>query len=120
MTEADYRGLSHWHATVDDELTPRSPLDGDTEVDVAIIGAGLLAQGLRIAVPLVGTMFIVQLGMGLVARSAPRVQIFALAFAVTSAVGAAVLYASLPAVVTALTAHLGELPAALRAALGGG
>ena len=84
------------------------------------IGAGLLAQGLRIASPIVGTMFIVQLGMGLVARSAPRVQIFALTFAVTSAVGAAVLYASLPAVVTALTAHLGELPAALRAALGGG
>ncbi|GAB5542144.1 MAG: flagellar biosynthetic protein FliR [Sandaracinaceae bacterium] len=102
------------HAPVGDALT-HAVHPGTVD-----IGAGLLAQGLRIASPIVGTMFIVQLGMGLVARSAPRVQIFALTFAVTSAVGAAVLYASLPAVVTALTAHLGELPAALRAALGGG
>jgi ribulose 1,5-bisphosphate synthetase/thiazole synthase len=41
VTGAGYRGLSYWHATVDDDLTPRPPLDGDTEVDVAIIGAGL-------------------------------------------------------------------------------
>ena len=36
-----YRELSFWHATVDDDLTPRVGLDGDTEADVAIIGAGL-------------------------------------------------------------------------------
>jgi glycine/D-amino acid oxidase-like deaminating enzyme len=36
-----YRGLSFWHATVDDDLTPRPPLGGDLETDVAIIGAGL-------------------------------------------------------------------------------
>lgn len=36
------RHLSLWHDTLpdDDALTPRPPLDGDTEVDVAIIGAG--------------------------------------------------------------------------------
>lgn len=36
-----YRRLSFWHATVDDDLVPRPALDGDVEVDVAIIGAGL-------------------------------------------------------------------------------
>lgn len=41
MSVEHYRGLSFWHATVDDDLTPRRPLEGDTEVDVAIIGAGL-------------------------------------------------------------------------------
>ena len=40
-SEGDYRGLSFWHATVDDDLTPRAPLPGDTDVDVAIIGGGL-------------------------------------------------------------------------------
>jgi len=37
----DYRSLSFWHDTVEDDLTPRPPLPGDTTADVAIIGAGL-------------------------------------------------------------------------------
>ena len=38
----DYRALSFWHdSLVDDPLTPRAPLDGDADVDVAIIGSGL-------------------------------------------------------------------------------
>jgi glycine/D-amino acid oxidase-like deaminating enzyme len=37
----DYTQLSFWHDTVDDDLTPRAALDGDTDVDVAIIGGGL-------------------------------------------------------------------------------
>jgi glycine/D-amino acid oxidase-like deaminating enzyme len=39
MTE--YRSLSFWHDTVDDDLTPRPPLPGDLDADVAIVGAGL-------------------------------------------------------------------------------
>ncbi len=37
----DYRTLSFWHDTVPDDLTPRTPLGGDIDVDVAIIGGGL-------------------------------------------------------------------------------
>ena len=49
MTDADpsvsengggYADLSFWHATAGD-LTPRPPLGGDTDADVAIIGGGL-------------------------------------------------------------------------------
>ena len=36
-----YRELSFWHDTVPDDLTPRPPLGGDLDVDVAIIGGGL-------------------------------------------------------------------------------
>jgi len=36
-----YQGLSHWHATAGDDLSPRPSLPGDLEADVAIIGAGL-------------------------------------------------------------------------------
>lgn len=37
----DHRRYSYWLETVDDDLTPRPPLDGSVTVDVAILGAGL-------------------------------------------------------------------------------
>ncbi|GAA6525275.1 FAD-dependent oxidoreductase [Intrasporangium sp. DVR] len=40
MPPSDYRGLSLWHDTVGEELTPRPALAGDLDADVAIIGAG--------------------------------------------------------------------------------
>jgi glycine/D-amino acid oxidase-like deaminating enzyme len=57
----DYRRVSHWMSTVDDDLTPRPSLDRDIDVDVAIVGAGFTGlwtayylaaadPGLRIAV----------------------------------------------------------------------
>ncbi|MDQ3548419.1 MAG: FAD-binding oxidoreductase, partial [Chloroflexota bacterium] len=36
----DYRAFSFWLETCDDDLTPRPPLDGSIDVDVAILGAG--------------------------------------------------------------------------------
>lgn len=39
--ELDYRGLSFWHETVPDELSPRAALSGELDIDVAVIGGGL-------------------------------------------------------------------------------
>lgn len=36
----DYRSYSFWLETCGDDLAPRPPLDGSTEVDIAIVGAG--------------------------------------------------------------------------------
>jgi glycine/D-amino acid oxidase-like deaminating enzyme len=36
----DYRKYSYWLETSGDDLTPRPPLDGSIDVDVAILGAG--------------------------------------------------------------------------------
>jgi glycine/D-amino acid oxidase-like deaminating enzyme len=36
----DYRSYSFWLETCGDDLTPRPPLDGSVDVDVAILGAG--------------------------------------------------------------------------------
>lgn len=36
----DYRTVSYWLETSGDDLTPRPPLDGSIDVDVAILGAG--------------------------------------------------------------------------------
>ena len=35
-----YQSLSLWHATAADPLEPRAALDGDLDVDVAVVGAG--------------------------------------------------------------------------------
>ena len=35
-----YSRLSLWHETADDDWSPRPPLPGDREVDVAVVGAG--------------------------------------------------------------------------------
>ncbi len=40
-TGEHYRGLSFWHDTVPDDLTPRAGLPGATDADVAIVGGGL-------------------------------------------------------------------------------
>jgi glycine/D-amino acid oxidase-like deaminating enzyme len=36
----NYRNVSFWMSTTDDDLSPRPPLHGDIEVDVAIVGGG--------------------------------------------------------------------------------
>ena len=36
----DYRRLSLWFDQLAEPLTPRAPLTGPTDVDVAIVGAG--------------------------------------------------------------------------------
>ena len=37
---SSYGGLSLWHETTPTDWTPRTPLEGDAEADVAIVGAG--------------------------------------------------------------------------------
>lgn len=106
-------GWSLEHAPVGDALSHA------VHAGTVQIGSGLMAQGLRIASPMVGAMFIVQLGMGLVARSAQRVQVFALSFAIMSAVGGVVLFASLPSIAAAIGDVLSGLPEAIHASLGG-
>ena len=74
------------------------------------IGSRIVAQGLRIAAPVVATMFIVQLGTALVARAAPRVQVFALSFGVSVSAGALVLLISAPQLAQGLANLIGAMP----------
>jgi flagellar biosynthesis protein FliR len=89
--------------------------------ELTTLGTNVVAQGLRIASPVVATMFIVQLGTALVARAAPRVQIFALSFGVTVSVGALVLVSSAPQVASSISASVsGLLPSLTRVLRGAG
>jgi glycine/D-amino acid oxidase-like deaminating enzyme len=40
LSQPRYADLSLWHATADDDWRPRPALPGDTEADVAVVGAG--------------------------------------------------------------------------------
>lgn len=90
-----------------------------SEHGVLSIGANMMAQGLRIASPVVATMFIVQLGMALVSRAAPRVQLFSLTFAVAVSAGLLTLLVAIPSVAPAIAGDIQRLPADLAAAFGG-
>ena len=61
MQGRDYRALSLWHDTADDDFEPRPALPGPASYDVVVVGAGLTGlwsayylqqadPGLRIAV----------------------------------------------------------------------
>jgi flagellar biosynthetic protein FliR len=81
------------------------------------LGADLIARGVQIASPVIASMFIVQVGIAFVSRTAPRVHLFAFTFAISTGAGLLLLWAAAPAVCTAVVRHLQQLPDAL-AALG--
>lgn len=81
--------------------------------NLVLIGGRIVGQGLRIAAPVVATMFLVQLGTALVARAAPRVQIFSLSFGVSISIGALVLLMSAPELAQNIAATIATIPDAL-------
>ena len=83
------------------------------------MGGLMMAQGLRIASPVVATMFLVQLGTALVARSAPKVQIFALSFGVTVSIGGMILVMSAPQLAQTLANVIATIPDTLAQMLPG-
>lgn len=82
------------------------------------IGGSMMAHGLRIAAPVVATMYIVQLGTALVSKAAPRVHLFSLSFAIAVCAGLLILLVATPSFVPAIAAEIHGLPSALRDALG--
>jgi flagellar biosynthetic protein FliR len=92
-------------------------IDPAFRASVITLGADLVSSGLRIAAPVVASMFIVQVGTAFVSRTAPRVSLFAFAFSISIGAGMVVLWLAAPAVCTALTRQVQQLPDKL-AALG--
>jgi flagellar biosynthetic protein FliR len=83
------------------------------------LGTDLIAAGLQIASPVIACMFIVQIGVAFVSRTAPRVHLFGFAFSITVGAGMLILWVAAPAVCTALVHRVQHLPDAL-SALGSG
>jgi flagellar biosynthetic protein FliR len=77
---------------------------------VMSLGNQLVVRGLQIASPVVATMFIVQLGVSFVSRTAQRVHLFAFQFAVAIGAGMLVLWISAPAIATSIAVQIRHLP----------
>lgn len=85
---------------------------------VVSLGSDLVARGLRIASPVVATMFLVQLGLALVSRAAPRVHLFAFSFSIAISAGVLVLYVSAPSVAAAMSEEVRRISDSLASLFG--
>ncbi len=85
--------------------------DALLEEGIFVIGSSLVSSGLRIAAPVMATMFLVQLGLALAARAAPRVQIFQLVFAFAISTSLVTLALAIPGIAATLEDEIARLPA---------
>jgi len=71
-------------------------------------GSRLFAGGLLIALPIIGAMLLVNMGMGVVMRAAPQLNIFSVGFPVTMLLGFALMWVTLPNVLNVFNELLAE------------
>jgi flagellar biosynthetic protein FliR len=89
---------------------PGEVLGAISSESIIEVGSVMMVQGLRIAAPIVATLFIVHLGTGLVGRAAPKVQLFALTFAIAAAAGTLILVTAAPSMASAIGEDVSRLP----------
>ena len=77
--------------------------------NLASWGARLFADGLLMGLPVVAALLLVNIGMGMVSRAAPQLNIFAVGFPVTLTVGFVFMWVSLPQALSLLTDWLDAL-----------
>ena len=65
-------------------------------------GSGLFATGVALSLPVVGALLLVNLTLGVLTRTAPQLNLFAVGFPVTLAVGIVMLVLAMPFAVPAL------------------
>lgn len=80
----------------------------------------MVGHGLKIAGPVVATMMMIQIGLALAARAAPKVHLMYLSFAISIGTGVTTLFVAAPSLATAIVAEVRQLPMQLAQALGGG
>jgi flagellar biosynthetic protein FliR len=77
----------------------------------------ILSTGVRLALPLLAVIFMVNVALGFISRAAPAMQIFSVGFAFTLVIGGVVLALSLPDVARELTAQLSNVGSEMEAVL---
>lgn len=63
---------------------------------LAALSSDAIVTGVKLAIPLLAVLLVTQVALAFVSRAAPAMQVFSIGFAVTLAVGAVVLIATLP------------------------
>ena len=77
-------------------------------LDVVAWGSRLFTGGLLIALPIVGAMLMTNMGMGVVMRAAPQLNIFSIGFPITMLLGFALIWVTLPNVFSVFNELLDE------------
>ena len=99
----------HLHAielVADSFVTMPVAMDGISRnglLDLVAWGSRLFAGGMIIALPIVGAMLMVNMGMGVVMRAAPQLNIFSVGFPITMLLGFALIWVSLPNALSVFT-----------------
>ncbi|MBT3046501.1 MAG: flagellar biosynthetic protein FliR [Candidatus Thiodiazotropha sp.] len=86
-------------------------VDGITRnsvLDVVAWGSRLFTGGLLIALPIVGAMLMANMGMGVVMRAAPQLNIFSIGFPITMLLGFSLIWVTLPNVFSVFNELLDE------------
>ena len=78
------------------EIERKFLVHGDDWQRLASAGSQLFAAGLQIALPVIGAMMLANLALGVLTRTAPQLNLFAVGFPVTLAVGLLMLLLGLP------------------------
>jgi flagellar biosynthetic protein FliR len=73
-----------------------TPLPSATLQSVAVWGGQLFGWGLWLSLPVVGTLLVINLAIGVMTRAAPQFNVFSFGFPVTLFIGFVALYLSLP------------------------
>lgn len=81
-------------------------------------GSRIFDYGLRIAAPVMATLFMVQIGLALASRAAPRVHVFQLSFAIAVSAGLITLDLAMPSVAPTIARLIREVPDVLVSMLG--
>jgi len=79
--------------------------------------SNVISTGVRLALPLMAVLFMVQIALGFVSRAAPAIQIFSVGFAFTLVTGGVVLVLSLPDFTRELAAELSFVGTRMEAVL---
>ncbi len=89
---------------------------------MALVGE-MFAIGMKLSLPVIATILLVDMGLGVVVRAVPQINVFVIGFPIKVLVGMAVIAAAVPAFVTLISrvfAYNGVLMTYLRALLSAG
>jgi flagellar biosynthetic protein FliR len=86
--------------------------------DLVRMSAATIASGVRLALPLVAALLLIQLGLAFLSRAAPSLQIFSIGFAVMLVAGTVVFLASLPELAREIEVTLSGVSERLETVLG--
>jgi len=78
--------------------------------DVLVISQGMFTLALKISAPIMVTILLINIGMAILGRAVPQMNVFVLSFPVTIAGGLLVMGASLPFVVSLMQSEFHVLP----------